>query len=108
MATNDQPMATSRCTRSAHASKETTTILIDPLIDPLMTNATADPLISPTSQLPAALERFAAFFTCPLLREDSTSREMRAVDSEYRRNLQVHACTVTARGVHAAGRCDGF
>ena len=35
-----------------------------------------------------ALERFAAFFSCPLLREDSVEREMRAVDSEFNRNLQ--------------------
>ena len=38
--------------------------------------------------LPDAMERFAAFFTCPLLREDSCEREMKAVDSEFRRNLQ--------------------
>lgn len=38
--------------------------------------------------LPEALARFAAFFTCPLLRASSCAREMNAVDSEYRRNLQ--------------------
>ena len=43
--------------------------------------------IAPTA-LPDALERFAAFFTCPMFREDSARREMEAVDSEFRRNLQ--------------------
>lgn len=41
-----------------------------------------------SSQLAPALERFSAFFTCPLLREESTAREMNAVDSEFHRNLQ--------------------
>jgi insulysin len=30
-----------------------------------------------------ALDRFAQFFIAPLLKEDSTEREMEAVDSEY-------------------------
>ena len=38
--------------------------------------------------LPGALERFAAFFTCPLMREESCDREINAIDSEFRRNLQ--------------------
>lgn len=41
-----------------------------------------------SSALPGALERFAAFFTCSLMRESSCSREMQAIDSEFRRNLQ--------------------
>ena len=40
------------------------------------------------ASLAGALERFAAFFSSPLLRADSCEREMRAIDSEYRRNLQ--------------------
>ena len=43
------------------------------------------------TQLPSALERFASFFVAPLLREDSCAREMKAIDSEYRRNLQTDA-----------------
>lgn len=39
--------------------------------------------------LEGALDRFAAFFTCPLLSDSSTSREVNAVDSENTKNLQV-------------------
>lgn len=35
-----------------------------------------------------ALDRFAAFFECPLLTEGATEREMRSVDSEHNKNLQ--------------------
>ena len=35
-----------------------------------------------------ALGHFSSFFAEPLLREDSCAREMNAVDSEFRRNLQ--------------------
>lgn len=38
--------------------------------------------------LPGALKRFAAFFTCSLMRESSCEREMNAIDSEFKRNLQ--------------------
>ena len=34
-----------------------------------------------------ALDRFAQFFISPLLKEDSTDREMEAVDSEYNQAL---------------------
>ncbi len=34
-----------------------------------------------------ALDRFAQFFISPLLKEDSTEREMEAVDSEYNQAL---------------------
>ena len=35
-----------------------------------------------------ALDRFSWFFKQPLFSEDSTSREMNAVDSEHKKNLQ--------------------
>jgi len=35
-----------------------------------------------------ALDRFSCFFKCPTFNEDSTSREMNAVDSENKKNLQ--------------------
>jgi insulysin len=35
-----------------------------------------------------ALDRFAQFFISPLLKEDSTDREMEAVDSEFNQSLQ--------------------
>lgn len=35
-----------------------------------------------------ALDRFAGFFTCPLFNRDSTDKEIRAVDSENKKNLQ--------------------
>ena len=40
------------------------------------------------SALREALSHFSSFFSEPLLREDSCAREMNAVDSEFRRNLQ--------------------
>jgi insulysin len=41
-----------------------------------------------TSALPGALERFAAFFHCPLFAPSCTSRELNAVDSEHKKNHQ--------------------
>lgn len=37
---------------------------------------------------PEALDRFSQFFKQPLLKEDSTDREMKAVDSEFNQSLQ--------------------
>lgn len=41
-----------------------------------------------TNALPGALERFAAFFHCPLFTPSCTSRELNAVDSEHKKNHQ--------------------
>ncbi|KAH9483963.1 Putative zinc protease [Psilocybe cubensis] len=41
-----------------------------------------------TSALSGALERFAAFFHCPLFAPSCTSRELNAVDSEHKKNHQ--------------------
>ncbi|KAF9566323.1 insulin-degrading enzyme [Agrocybe pediades] len=41
-----------------------------------------------TSALPGALERFAAFFHCPLFSPSCTSRELNAVNSEHKKNHQ--------------------
>ncbi|CAG8435673.1 5819_t:CDS:10 [Scutellospora calospora] len=38
--------------------------------------------------LEGALDRFAQFFICPLFNDDCTDRELKAVDSEYKLNLQ--------------------
>ena len=38
--------------------------------------------------LHGALDRFAQFFICPLFQEDTTDRELQAVDSEHAKNLQ--------------------
>lgn len=35
-----------------------------------------------------ALDRFSGFFTCPLFNQDSTDKEINAVDSENKKNLQ--------------------
>lgn len=43
------------------------------------------------SPLYGALDRFAQFFVRPLFAEDSLDRELRAVDSEYKKNLQSEA-----------------
>jgi len=40
------------------------------------------------SALPGALERFSAFFHCPLFSSSCTSRELNAVDSESKKNHQ--------------------
>lgn len=40
------------------------------------------------SALPGALDRFAQFFICPLFSPSCTEREIRAVDSEHKKNLQ--------------------
>lgn len=40
------------------------------------------------SQLEEALDRFAGFFTSPLLKEDGAARELLAVDSEHAKNKQ--------------------
>ncbi|KXS20116.1 hypothetical protein M427DRAFT_52375 [Gonapodya prolifera JEL478] len=41
--------------------------------------------------LRGALDRFSGFFTCPLFDPSCTEREMRAVDSEHKKNLQQDA-----------------
>ncbi|KAF9482803.1 insulin-degrading enzyme [Pholiota conissans] len=41
-----------------------------------------------TSALPGALERFSAFFHCPLFAPSCTLRELNAVDSEHKKNHQ--------------------
>lgn len=41
-----------------------------------------------------ALDMFASFFTCPLLSDAATTREMNAVDSENTKNLQVNSIVV--------------
>lgn len=38
--------------------------------------------------LPGALDRFAQFFLSPLFNESGVDREMQAVDSEHKKNLQ--------------------
>ncbi|SCU77844.1 LAMI_0A02542g1_1 [Lachancea mirantina] len=38
--------------------------------------------------LKGALDRFSGFFTCPLFNKDSTDKEINAVDSENKKNLQ--------------------
>ncbi|KAK4058714.1 metalloprotease [Microbotryomycetes sp. JL221] len=43
------------------------------------------------SAFPEALKRHSAFFKCPLFAESCTEREVNAVDSEFRRNLQLDA-----------------
>ena len=43
--------------------------------------------VSPDA-LEGALDRFAGFFYEPLFNEDCTEREIKAVDSEHKKNLQ--------------------
>jgi insulysin len=46
------------------------------------------PAIKEESPLWGALDRFGQFFICPLFLEDTVDREIRAVDSENKKNLQ--------------------
>ncbi|KAI9204048.1 Metalloenzyme, LuxS/M16 peptidase-like protein [Polychytrium aggregatum] len=41
-----------------------------------------------SDHLEGALDRFAQFFICPLFTESCTDRELKAVDSEHKKNLQ--------------------
>lgn len=43
------------------------------------------------ANLYGALDRFSGFFTCPLFNNNSTSKEINAVDSENKKNLQIDA-----------------
>ncbi|KAL4904401.1 hypothetical protein BDW74DRAFT_178981 [Aspergillus multicolor] len=52
------------------------------------TNGTAEPKTDGRSPLYGALDRFAQFFISPLFLENTLDREMRAVDSENKKNLQ--------------------
>ncbi|PVI04297.1 LuxS/MPP-like metallohydrolase [Periconia macrospinosa] len=53
-------------------------------------NPTAEQLPVDKSQSPlwGALDRFGQFFICPLFLEDTVDREIKAVDSENKKNLQ--------------------
>ncbi|RDW92852.1 a-pheromone processing metallopeptidase Ste23 [Aspergillus mulundensis] len=51
-------------------------------------NGTAEPKTDGRSPLYGALDRFAQFFISPLFLENTLDREMRAVDSENKKNLQ--------------------
>ena len=67
--------------------------------------------------LSEGLQRFSQFFTAPLLTESSMYREMRAVDSEHKKNLQSDDwrlfqllkyssnSSVCCRGARAGGMC---
>ncbi|KAF2734338.1 LuxS/MPP-like metallohydrolase [Polyplosphaeria fusca] len=48
----------------------------------------ASPVSKDDSPLWGALDRFGQFFICPLFLEDTVDREIRAVDSENKKNLQ--------------------
>ncbi|KAF2746080.1 LuxS/MPP-like metallohydrolase [Sporormia fimetaria CBS 119925] len=49
---------------------------------------TPRPVSKEDSTLYGALDRFGQFFICPLFLEDTLDRELRAVDSENKKNLQ--------------------
>lgn len=53
--------------------------------------------------LEGALDRFSGFFIEPLFNEDCTEREIKAVDSEHKKNLQndmwaSHTCSCKVEG----------
>lgn len=47
--------------------------------------------------LEGALDRFSGFFYEPLFNEDCTEREIKAVDSEHKKNLQSDMWVSTER-----------
>lgn len=48
-----------------------------------------------SDSLYGALQRFAGFFTCPLIKKDSLEREVEAVDSEFTGVLQSDSCRLS-------------
>ena len=62
------------------------------------------------AHLKGALERFAGFFTAPLIKKDSLEREVLAVDSEFNGVLQSDSCRLyqlrcsTCRSKHPASK----
>lgn len=57
--------------------------------------------------LPGALSRHAQFFTSPLFTASCTEREVNAVDSEFRRNLQLDARRLFQLGKATSSHEDG-
>lgn len=62
--------------------------------------------ISPDG-LPGGLARHAQFFTAPLFDASCTEREVNAVDSEFRRNLQLDARRLFQLGKATSSRENG-
>ncbi|KAF9108592.1 Insulinase (Peptidase M16) [Mortierella sp. GBA35] len=60
------------------------------------------------SHLEQALDRFAQFFISPAFNESCTDREIRAVDSEFKRNLQMDCRRLFQLGKHLSGRKHPF
>ncbi|KAG0279853.1 Insulinase (Peptidase M16) [Linnemannia exigua] len=56
------------------------------------------------AHLERALDRFAQFFISPAFNESCTDREVRAVDSEFKRNLQMDNRRLFQLGKHLSGR----
>ncbi|KAK3847359.1 MAG: Metalloenzyme, LuxS/M16 peptidase-like protein, partial [Linnemannia gamsii] len=56
------------------------------------------------AHLERALDRFAQFFISPAFNESCTDREILAVDSEFKRNLQVDGRRLFQLGKHLSGR----
>ncbi|KAM0792534.1 hypothetical protein ACM66B_005203 [Microbotryomycetes sp. NB124-2] len=58
--------------------------------------------------LPEALSRHSAFFKCPLFAESCTEREVNAVDSEFRRNLQLDARRLFQLGKETSSKTGSY
>lgn len=58
--------------------------------------------------LDAALDRFSAFFICPLFTESSTKREMEAVNAEFSRNLQSDSRRILQVMKHTSNSANPF
>lgn len=58
--------------------------------------------------LPGALARHAQFFTAPLFDASCTERELNAVDSEFRRNLQLDARRLFQLGKETSSRASRY
>ncbi|GMH33522.1 hypothetical protein BSKO_01356 [Bryopsis sp. KO-2023] len=58
--------------------------------------------------LESALDRFAQFFICPLISEDGTDREVKAVDSEHSKNLNTDGWRLLQLWRHLSSRSHVF
>lgn len=63
------------------------------------------PRPNPAPSVSEALDRFAGFFTGPLLKASAVSRELLAVDAEHAKNLQSDMWCVAARAPRGRRCC---
>lgn len=86
-----QPKASSlSVTSSVAPSAASNAASTNGTVTPVSDTPSSTPSVVPENESPllGALDRFAQFFICPLFLKDTLDRELRAVDSENKKNLQ--------------------